>query len=111
MSRNINSFEDYKEKYRQSIENPDAFWDEIEADIVFTGEEEPYTIRKENDVFIVEGKWIDRLVRSTNFEDYESLQYFQRAIKKQGLSEDLEKMGIEEGDTVLLDGFEMEYLK
>jgi GTPase len=90
----------------------DAFWDEIEEDLVFKVDEEvPYTIQKEDEVFIVEGKWIDRLVRSTNFEDYESLQYFQRAIKKVGLSEELEKMGIEEGDTVVLAGFEMEYFK
>jgi GTPase len=90
----------------------DAFWDEIEADLVFKVDEEvPYTIQQEEEVFVVEGQWIDRLVRSTNFEDYESLQYFQRAIKKVGLSEELEKMGIEEGDTVVLSGFEMEYFK
>jgi GTPase len=71
----------------------------------------PFVVKKEGDVFVVEGSWIERLVGSTNFEDYESLQYFQRAIKKKGLSEQLEQMGIEEGDTVLIAGFEMEYMK
>jgi len=40
MSTNINSFEDYKEKYRQSIENPDAFWDEIAKSFVW---QKPYS--------------------------------------------------------------------
>jgi len=47
-------------------------------EVVYTAvEEEPFNIRKENGVFVVEGSWVQRLVRSVNFDNYESLQYFQ----------------------------------
>jgi len=35
-----------------------------------------------------------------NFDNYESLQYFQRAIRRKGIVDALESMGINEGDTV-----------
>jgi len=48
-------------------------------EVVYTAvEEEPFNIRKENGVFVVEGSWVQRLVRSVNFDNYESLQYFQK---------------------------------
>ncbi len=84
---------------------------DVESFTVIKEDEELFTIKKEGDVYKVEGKWISRLVDSINFDDYESLQYFQRTIKKKGLSNKLEEMGVEEGDTVVLDGFEMEYIK
>jgi len=74
-------------------------------------EEAPFTIRKEENVFVVEGNWVRRLVGSVNFNDYESLQYFQRAIKRKGIPDALEKMGINEGDTVRMYGFEFEYIR
>jgi len=83
-----------------------------EKEVVYTVEEEkPFTVRKENDVFIVEGKWIRKIVGSVNIENYESLQYFQRAIKNKGVIEELEKMGINEGDTVRIYDIEFEYIK
>ena len=60
-------------------------------------EEEPFKINKENDVYVVEGSWAKKIVASTNFTDYESLQYFQRALKRKGIIDELEKMGINEG--------------
>ncbi|HHV60545.1 MAG TPA: GTPase ObgE [Clostridiaceae bacterium] len=74
-------------------------------------EEEPFTIIKENGVFIVEGNWARRLVMSTNFDNYESLQYFQRALVRKGVIKSLEQMGIEEGDTVRIYDFEFDYVR
>lgn len=74
-------------------------------------EEEPFTIRKEGNVFIVEGNWARRMVASTNFNSFESLQYFQRAIKRKGIIDALENMGINEGDTVKIYDFEFTYIK
>ena len=65
----------------------------------------------ESNIFVVEGNWVRKIVGSTNFSDYESLQYFQRAIKKTGVIDALEKMGITEGDTVKMDDFEFDYVK
>ncbi|MDK2799416.1 MAG: GTPase [Clostridiales bacterium] len=74
-------------------------------------EEAPFTIRVENDTYIIEGKWIQKVVGSTNFEDIESLQYFQRALKRKGVINELEKMGIQEGDTVKIYDLEFDYVR
>ena len=43
-------------------------------------------------------------------DDYESLQYFQRVLIGLGVIEELEKMGIQEGDTVRIDDFEFDFI-
>ena len=62
-------------------------------------------------VYIVEGMYVRKIVGSTNFDDYESLQYFQRALRKSGIIEMLEEKGIKEGDTVHMYGVEFDYIK
>ncbi len=74
-------------------------------------EEEPFTVRKEGKIYIVEGNWVKRVVGSTNFGVYESLQYFQRSLKTKGVIEALEKLGIHEGDTVKIYDVEFDYIK
>lgn len=86
--------------------------DETGEEVVYTADEErPFEIHKENSTFIVEGIWVQKLVNSTNFGDHESLQYFQRAIRKKGVVDALESMGINEGDTVKMHDFEFEYMR
>jgi GTP-binding protein len=70
-----------------------------------------FTVRKENAVYKIEGDWIKTLVASTNFDDTDSLQYFQRLIRKKGVIAALEDAGVQEGDLVSLDDFEFEYIK
>ncbi len=65
----------------------------------------------EDGVYIVEGMYVRKIVGSTNFDDYESLQYFQRALRKSGIIEMLEEKGIKEGDTVHMYGIEFDYIK
>ena len=72
-------------------------------------EEEPFTIRIEDGVFVVEGPWIKNIVDSVNLNDYESSQYFQRIIRKKGLIRKLEEMGIQENDTVRIYEIEFDY--
>ena len=85
---------------------------ESDTEVVYTAEEEkPFEVRRENNTFIVEGKWIRKLVASTNFGNYESLQYFQRAIKKKGVVDELERLGIKEGDTVKVHDWEFDYIR
>ena len=50
-------------------------------------------------------------MRNINFDDYESVQYFQRFLEMKGINKQLEKMGIEEGDTVRIGEVEFEYIK
>jgi len=86
--------------------------DEHENEVIYTAEKaEAFHIRKEGKVFIVEGNWVRKVVGSTNFNIFESIQYFQRAIKNKGVVNELEKMGINEGDTVKMCDFEFEYIR
>lgn len=51
-------------------------------------------------VYSVEGDWLPQLIRSINFDDYESLQYFQRVLISTGVIDALREAGVQEGDTV-----------
>ncbi len=68
-------------------------------------------IRREGGKFIVEGQWIFNLMNQINFDDYESLNYFQRVLQRSGVFEQLEAAGCQDGDTVSMYDFEFEYVK
>ena len=68
-------------------------------------------IENNDDVWIVEGPWLERVVRNINFSDYESRMFFEKTLNKSGLYERLEEMGIKEGDTVSIYNLEFEYKK
>lgn len=51
-------------------------------------------------IYFVEGKWLYRVMQSVNFDDYESLNYFQNVLISSGVIDALRDAGIEEGDTV-----------
>ena len=70
-----------------------------------------WKIRRENNVYVIEGKFLERVMKNVNFDDYESIQYFQRVLDKNGINKQLERMGIEEGDTVRIGEVEFEYIK
>ncbi|MGE5472874.1 MAG: GTPase ObgE [Ignavibacteriales bacterium] len=78
---------------------------------VFEAPDDGWAIRREEDIFVIEGEVIKRVLRKVNFDDSESLQYFQRAMNKLGISQELEKMGIQEGDTVQIYDIEFEYVR
>jgi len=70
-----------------------------------------FEIRRENEVYIIFGKVIEKVMRNINFDDYESVQYFQRFLDLKGINKELERMGINEGDTVRIGEVEFEYIK
>ena len=73
-------------------------------------EEEGLTIEVDEDgVYVVEGKALRRIMYSVNFDDMESLQYFQKAMESQGVFDRLREMGIEDGDTVRIYELEFEF--
>ncbi len=83
-----------------------------EEEVVYTAEEEkPFEIRVEDGVYVVEGNWVRKVLGSTNMSNYESLQYFQRALKRKGVIAALEEMGIQEGDTVRILDTEFDYTR
>lgn len=68
-------------------------------------------IRFEDGVYYVEGDWLYNFMGSINFDDRESLSYFQRVLKSSGLIEQLEAAGVKDGDTVSIYDFEFDFVK
>ena len=68
-------------------------------------------IRSEDGVYFVEGKWLLQLIESINFDDYESLQYFQRVLINTGVIDALRGAGINEGDTVNMYDLEFDFVE
>lgn len=69
------------------------------------------TVKKENGKYIVEGEWLERLMAQVNFDDRDSLRYFQRVLRNAGVFDALEEAGAIDGDTVSILDFEFEYIK
>ena len=69
-----------------------------------------YSIKREEQIYIIEGPWIDKFMLSVNIDNHDSLMYFQRVLRKKGIIDELEKMGIEENDTVRINDFEFNYI-
>lgn len=77
----------------------------------YVGGSKETTIRRENDTFFVEGDWLFNLMGQINFEDYESLNFFQRVLKNSGVFDLLEEKGCTDGMTVSIYDFEFDYVK
>ena len=75
------------------------------------GMNEKFEIEVEDDIFYVDAPWIEPIMRTINMDDYSSLQYFQRVLRNSGIIDKLEEMGINEGDTVNILGFEFDYIR
>jgi len=83
---------------------------EEEAVLEASAGERETVIRKENEIYYVEGEWIYNLMGQINFGDYESMNFFQRVLKKQGVFDKLREAGIRDGDTVNMYDFEFEFI-
>lgn len=94
-----------------------------ESDILFESEiqeshvlykfkrEKPFTIVKEKDVYIIKGETVEKIFKMTNFATEEALLRFSHKLRKMGVDDELEKLGIEEGDIVRILDYEFEYTK
>ena len=69
------------------------------------------TVRRENNTFYVEGEWLINLMGQVNFDNYESLNFFQRALINGGVIKLLEEKGCSDGDTVNIYDFEFDFIK
>lgn len=90
---------------------------EYEAEpLLFTPDEaagmgEKFEITRGDDaVFYVEAPWLEHIMRTVDMDDYASLQYFQRVLRNRGIIDKLIEMGIKEGDTVNIFGFEFDFV-
>lgn len=69
-----------------------------------------FEIVEEDGIYYVEAPWIQPIMRTVDPDDYSSLQYFQRVLINSGIIAELENMGIQEGDTVSIEGFEFDFV-
>ena len=74
-------------------------------------EEKPFTVEKINNEFIVKGKKVEKMFKMANFQSSEGIERFLYSLKKLGVDEELEKMGIVEGNIVKILDFSFEYQK
>ena len=99
-----------------------ALWDQMDDQPVifqqeYFPEEElihadlPYTVVKEDDMYVVEGPKIEKMLGYTNLDSEKGFQFFQKFLKDTGILDELEAAGIQEGDTVKMYGLQFDYYK
>ena len=93
---------------------PVIFEQEFFPEDILIGENLPYTVsqdEKDEHTYIIEGPKIEKMLGYTNLDSEKGFLFFQKFLKESGILEDLEKAGIQEGDTVRMYGFEFDYYK
>lgn len=75
--------------------------------------DEPYTVEynQEENVYVIEGPRIERMLGYTNIDSEKGFEFFQKFLKTNGILEELEALGIKDGDTVRMYGLEFDYYK
>lgn len=83
------------------------------TDLVYHSDTEDklFVIRREDEVFVVEGKLVEQLLESVNLNDSDSVKYFQRVLRKKGIIDELKQLGVKDGDTVKMQDLEFEYFE
>ena len=74
---------------------------------------EPYFVEydEEDEVYVVEGPRIEKMLGYTNIDSEKGFEFFQKFLKTNGILEELEALGIKDGDTVRMYGLEFDYYK
>jgi len=96
----------------QALEEIETSYETFDEKLEITAEpqkEEPIIVKKEDGKFIVEGSFVERLLNSVNFNDLDSVRYFQNVMKQRGIVDKLIKLGIKENDSVFICGYEFEF--
>ncbi len=104
---------DINNRLAQMDSTPVVFEQEFFPEYHFDMSSEPFTVvyDSEEDAYVVEGPRIEKMLSYTNLESEKGFQFFQNFLKDNGILEQLEKLGIEEGDTVRMYGLSFDYYK
>lgn len=73
--------------------------------------EKPFTIIKEGNDFIIKGDQVEKIFKMINFNTEEAISRFAKKLRTMGVDEELEKMGVKEGDIIKILDYEFEYTK
>ena len=93
-------------------EEPTVFEREFVLDEMDFADEQ-YTVEydEKDNMYVVEGPRIERMLGYTNLDSEKGFQFFQKFLKTSGILEELERLGIEEGDTVRMYDLQFDYYK
>ena len=103
-----------KELLDNCPQEPVVFEQEFFPEDMLIGENLPYTVEQSPEdptIFVVEGPKIEKMLGYTNLDSEKGFAFFQKFLKEGGILEELEKAGIQEGDTVRMYGFDFDYYK
>lgn len=94
-------------------DKPVIFEQEFFPDQIFMGSDEPYTVTydADEDEYVIEGPRIEKMLGYTNLESEKGFTFFQNFLKENGILNELEALGIQEGDTVRMYGLSFDYYK
>lgn len=94
-------------------EKPTVFEPEYFPELKFADSDEPHTVRydEEEDEYVIEGPRIEKMLGYTNLESERGFRFFQNFLKDTGILDELEALGISEGDTVRMYGLKFDYYK
>lgn len=104
---------DINNRLEQMDSRPVVFEQEFFPESHFDIGSEPFTVvyDEEEDAYVVEGPRIEKMLSYTNLESEKGFKFFQDFLKVNGILEQLETLGIEEGDTVRMYGLSFDYYK
>ncbi|HRC79757.1 MAG TPA: GTPase ObgE [Sedimentibacter sp.] len=94
------------------IEEEIEFVDEnVVENLLDKKERDTIVVRKEDDYYLAEGDFLERLVASTNFDDFESFSNFQKVLIDKGVIQKLKDLGAKEGDLISVCGVEFDFVE
>ena len=64
----------------------------------------------DNDEWVIEAPWLERILMQSNVDDYESLMYFQNALADSGILDRLVELDVQEGDTIRIGDYQFDYI-
>lgn len=90
-----------------NIENEELYEsDEMEDHVLYKFKEDlPFSITKEDDVWVLKGEKIEKLFKMTRFETEEGTMRFAKKLRKMGVDDELERLGAKKGDEVDILGY------
>ncbi len=74
-------------------------------------EGEDFTIRRDNEAFVIESPSIEKLIKRTNFSTHESVMRFARILRKKGIDAALRERGAKDGQTIRIGDYEFEFVE
>ena len=103
----------YLGEMTSEIEEQELFEDNnYETHVLYKFKEElPFTITKEKDIWVIKGDRVEKLLKMTNFNGEEAYIQFAKKLRHMGIDDELERLGVKEGDIVRILDYEFEYTK